>query len=88
MPKEVGYDPLPFPTQPTVHHGPCLYLGPSGQRCDRQAVEGGFCASHQPAGGKHSIADLSRRALGVLGVLAVVWPLLADLIREIIRLLR
>jgi hypothetical protein len=25
--------------------GPCLYLGPRGQRCGRRATAGGFCAS-------------------------------------------
>ena len=69
--------------------GPCLYLGPAGQRCERRALEGGFCARHQPGGGvRLSATQLTRRTVGIVGVLAVLWPLLADLIREIIRLLR
>src|ERR1700722_19271843 len=28
--------------------GPCLYLGPAGQRCDRRAARDGFCSRHQP----------------------------------------
>ena len=35
-----------------------------------------------------STPQLSRRALGHHGLLAVLWPVLADLIRELIRLLR
>ena len=73
--------------------GPCLYFGPAGQRCDRRALEGGFCSRHQPAdlaGATRSISipQVTKRTLGAAGILAVLWPILADLIREIIRLLR
>jgi len=71
--------------------GPCLYLGPSGQRCNRRAVEGGFCARHQPDAGRFqglSIPQVSRRGVAVIGLLAVLWPVLADIVRELIRLLR
>ncbi len=69
--------------------GPCLYLGPAGQRCERRALEGGFCLRHQPGDGvKLSATQVTRRTVGIVGLLAVLWPLLADLIREIIRLLR
>jgi hypothetical protein len=69
--------------------GPCLYLGPAGQRCSRRAVEGGFCARHQPDGSQVlSIPQVSRRTVALLGLLAVLWPVLADLIRELMRLLR
>jgi hypothetical protein len=72
--------------------GPCLYLGPAGQRCNRRAVEGSFCARHQPdSSGQFpalSVAQISRRTVAILGLLAVLWPVLADLVRELIRLLR
>ena len=71
--------------------GPCLYLGPSGQRCNRRAVEGGFCARHQPGADQLqglSIPQISRRGVAVIGLLAVLWPVLADIVRELIRLLR
>ena len=70
--------------------GPCLYLGPSGQRCSRRAMEGGFCARHQPGAGQFqglSIPQVSRRGAAVIGLLAVLWPVLADIVRELIRLL-
>ena len=71
--------------------GPCLYLGPAGQRCGRRALEGGFCGRHQPDTGEFrglSAAQISRRGVAAFGLLAVLWPVLADLIRELIRLLR
>ena len=73
--------------------GPCLYFGPAGQRCDRRALEGGFCSKHQFAsqlGGSPSLSgqQISKRVLGVAGILAVLWPILADVIREIVRLFR
>jgi hypothetical protein len=75
--------------------GPCLYFGPAGERCDRRAVEDGFCARHQQsragwtaASSSLSIPQVTKRAVGAAGLIAVLWPILADLIREIIRLLR
>ncbi len=71
--------------------GPCLYLGPAGQRCSRRAVEGGFCARHQPGSSQLaglSVPQISKRAVAFFGLLAVLWPVLADLVRELIRLLR
>ena len=74
--------------------GPCLYFGLAGERCDRLAVLGSFCSRHQPAplgsptaGRSLSLPQVSKRALGAAGILAVLWPILADLIREILRLL-
>jgi hypothetical protein len=69
--------------------GPCLYFGPAGQRCDRRAVEGGFCSRHQPGAIREGLrTQLPRRTLAVVGVLAVLWPVLADLVRELIRFFR
>jgi hypothetical protein len=76
---------------PSGDQGPCLYLGPAGQRCDRRAFDGGFCARHQPGGSgvsALSLPQISRRGAAVIGLLAVLWPVLADVVREIIRLLR
>ena len=69
--------------------GPCLYLGPAGQRCHRPALERGYCSKHQPgAQAQFFWSELPRRVVAVLGLLAVIWPLLVDLVREILRLLR
>jgi hypothetical protein len=69
--------------------GPCLYLGPNGQRCDRRALEGGFCASHRPGAISLPKAAVSKRKLAaILGALGILWPFLADLVREIMRFIR
>src|ERR1700733_11119284 len=69
--------------------GPCLYFGPAGERCDRRALEGGFCARHRPGASRAGLStQVPKRAVAAAGVLAALWPILADLIRELIRLLR
>ena len=78
--------------------GPCLYFGAAGERCDRRAVNSGYCARHQnsrtdwsnanAATSSVSLPQVSKRAIGAAGILAVLWPILADLIRELIRLFR
>jgi hypothetical protein len=76
-------------TSTTQDLGPCLYLGPAGQRCSRRAVNDGFCAIHQPgqsrAAMRQPAAKPSRVVAAILGILGVLWPLLADLVREITR---
>jgi len=74
---------------PNSDLGPCLYFGPAGQRCDRRATEASFCARHQPGAIREALrTQVPRRALAALGVLAVLWPVLADLVRELIRFFR
>jgi len=101
----------------TVDYGPCLYLGPAGQRCQKRAMDGGFCATHRPAksradgspdrpvrssffagspGAAPDVSDappvtsgkIARRGAALFAALAVLFPLLLDFIRELIRLLR
>lgn len=64
--------------------GPCLYLGPKGQRCANPAIAGGFCDRHQPSGAEATAGNVSRFAAGI-GILAAMWPLLADLLRVVFR---
>jgi hypothetical protein len=70
--------------------GRCLYLGPAGQRCDRAALASGFCRKH--SSGRTDEAPGSSRAMkraaAVIGALAVLWPVIADLVRELLRLLK
>jgi hypothetical protein len=70
-------------------YGPCLYLGPAGQRCSRRALEGGFCALHT-SGAKPPVASKpsAKRVAAVVGALVALLPWLGDLIREMIRLLK
>jgi hypothetical protein len=66
--------------------GPCLYLGPRGQRCGRRATKAGFCAIHQPGGALAGISKPSKKlAASLLAIVAVIWPYLADILREVIR---
>lgn len=65
--------------------GPCLYLGPSGQRCAKPALEGGFCAIHSP-GSSLAITPNRRRVLAaVAAIIGILWPYVDDVVREIIR---
>jgi hypothetical protein len=66
--------------------GSCLYFGPAGQRCDRPAIKEGFCARHQPgAASEAARTPLPRRVVAILTLLAAMWPLVADLVRQVIR---
>jgi len=61
----------------------CLYLGRNGERCERPAQPGGFCQRHAP---RHPVSvwpSLLRRAGAALLLLAFLWLVLADLLREI-----
>jgi hypothetical protein len=72
------------PAENKYDQGPCLYLGSKGQRCTNPASADGFCAKHQPGGAKAASGTASRLAAGI-GIVAAMWPVLADLIREVIR---
>lgn len=82
-----------FPARvPATRHasadlGPCLYLGPAGQRCDERAFEGGYCAKHQPGASPSSSGSPKKVVAASAGILGLLWPYLADLFREIIRLI-
>jgi hypothetical protein len=93
QPEGDGFNPInQFPAYPAAgapahaDQGPCLYLGPSGQRCDEKAFEGGFCAKHQP-GAAPPITAASKVVAASAGIIGLLWPYLADLVREIIRLI-
>ena len=66
--------------------GPCLYLGPGGQRCDRRAMEGGYCAKHRPGAISLPKPSFSKKTLAaIIGLAGIFWPYLADLVREFVR---
>jgi hypothetical protein len=70
-------------------YGPCLYFGPGGKRCNRRAIEGGFCPQHQPGAKPIPQGAIGmRRVIAILAALAALLPWLVDFVREIIRLLR
>lgn len=70
----------------------CLYLGPAGERCYRPALDNGFCPSHQPNASPGALRDASRsrkkKAAATVGIIAAFWPLIEELIRQLLRLLR
>lgn len=69
--------------------GPCLYFGPGGRRCNRHAIEGGFCEQHQPGAKPDAQGAIGmRRVVAILAALAALLPWLVDLVRELIRFLR
>ena len=75
---------LPGPS-PSGNQGPCLYFGPRGERCGRPALKGGFCARHQPGGALQAAKPRVKLVAAVLGILGLLWPLLGDIVREVIR---
>jgi hypothetical protein len=88
-----GDDTTELQTVPTApgdreqEQGPCLYLGPGGQRCDRRALTGGYCASHRPGAPKlPKVASSKGKLFAVIAAaLSALWPFLADLVREVVR---
>lgn len=68
---------------------PCLYIGASGQRCNQGAIRGDFCPRHStPDPEAPSENKIAKRAIAVGGVVAVLWPLIWDLLRALFRFLR
>jgi hypothetical protein len=67
--------------------GPCLYLGPAGQRCKARALAGGFCARHglNASPREASVAISPRKLLAILAAAIALWPILADVVRAILR---
>jgi len=73
---------LAKPINYSVGFGPCLHLGPRGERCTRPALEDGVCELH----GEHPVLprwfDWARRFAALLLLLILLWIVLADFLRE------
>jgi len=67
--------------------GPCLYLGPAGQRCRARALAGGFCARHasNASGREANVAVSPRKLIAILAAAIALWPILADVVRAVLR---
>ena len=70
--------------------GPCLYLGPQGQRSGRRALRDGFCAAHMPGASATPSANTpatpSKKIIAAfIAISGLLWPLLSDVVREILR---
>ncbi len=82
-----GQQTLSLPSaESNADQGPCLYLGPNGQRCSRRALAGGYCASHRPGGISLPKIALTKRTLAAIAAASwFLWPYLGEVVREIIR---
>lgn len=67
----------------TWTYGTCLYLGPRGQRCQRPALEGGFCARHATDSLGFDIWIWIRRLAGLLVAVALLWPIIEAFLVEL-----
>lgn len=80
----------PRPTAPD--EGPCLYLGPKGERCERRALKGGFCAWHQPGAVRKKPAEgpsqLPKRLAAAIAIIAALWPFLMQFLHALARFFR
>jgi hypothetical protein len=88
---EDAFDPQTLPAKSATSsagEGPCLYFGPAGERCDRPATSGGFCSRHQRDALSPPAAISPRRLAVFAAILALLWPILADVVRELLRLFR
>lgn len=69
--------------------GPCLYLGPNGQRCNRRATMDCFCRRHQPGTSTISAPFFTpKKFAAFLIALAMLWPELTRFVSALARLLR
>jgi Family of unknown function (DUF5763) len=72
---------------PDISHGPCLYLGKSGERCGHPAIEGGYCAKHHPDEEKRWPGrSYSRVLVASAALFMILWPYIADTARLLVHL--
>jgi hypothetical protein len=81
-----------FPAAQAATRPVCLYLGPAGERCDSPALDSGFCPRHQLNSAPTALRDESRarkkKAAATVGIVAMLWPLIEEVVRHILRLLK
>jgi hypothetical protein len=58
-------------------------MGPRGQRCERPAREGGFCALHSAESAMAGPWDWFRRLAALLVAAAILWPIVEALLEEL-----
>ena len=68
--------------------GTCLYLGADGKRCFRPAAIGGFCEKHDPERSSRHAVSLVRVAAALMLLWVLLWPVIADAVRELRRWLK
>jgi hypothetical protein len=84
-----GETDLPAPSPGTLPNrnssGPCLYLGPAGQRCYRRSIDGMYCVGHPLGEIARRIANPRRVVAATVTIVALLWPYLDELLHELIR---
>ncbi|HWG57843.1 MAG TPA: hypothetical protein VN661_02225 [Candidatus Acidoferrales bacterium] len=89
--------PTPMPRMPvaakSADQGPCLYLGPAGERCEQRALKGGFCRRHQPGAPRFIIGDAnppltSKRVAAIVAIIGALWPILMDFLHALAKFFR
>jgi hypothetical protein len=66
-------------------YGPCLHLASNGRRCERPALEDGFCARHSSDGIESGAWIWFRRIAALLLAAAILWPIIEDFLSELSR---
>lgn len=79
--------PWPLPDVPT-DHGNCLYFGPGGERCNRPALESGFCLEHAGNMEDKTSTKPKKVIAAIMAILALLWPVLGDVVKFIMRWIR
>ncbi|HEV2387408.1 MAG TPA: hypothetical protein VGS20_09155 [Candidatus Acidoferrales bacterium] len=64
-------------------YGPCLHLAANGRRCERPALEGGFCAGHSLEGAESGPWTWFKRLAALALAAAILWPILEDFLTEL-----
>ncbi|HEY4739589.1 MAG TPA: hypothetical protein VIH76_03240 [Candidatus Acidoferrales bacterium] len=70
-------------TRTPISSGMCLHIAQNGKRCARPALFSGFCQRHDPQAAPTPRMPIARMAAAVLLLMVFLWPLVADLLREI-----
>jgi hypothetical protein len=83
---------LQIPATQVASRHLCLYFGPAGERCDRAALADGFCSRHQlnptATASREEARARRKKAAATVGIVAALWPLIEELLRQIFRLFR
>ena len=84
-PVEASEEPPKLPDDRSAY-GPCLYLGPAGERCAKAAVEGGYCTKHHPVPARQAPGrSYTRVVVATIALVVIVWPYVIEAVRELSR---
>jgi hypothetical protein len=78
---------LEFSSRKTSGHA-CLHLGAQGERCAEHAGPAGFCAKHDPEYTEAGWRRAARRGGAAVLITSSLWPVIAEVVRLLARILR